>query len=208
MLRAKIWRWVFRKSATYIEHYVRELPFFFSSYHDCNITTRITEQWRQENSTDLMVIQSSKWKKNNKLSSLIKNTFRNATTGTSEVRAQKFHTDDVTLPRSRLCFWLCRNGNLLQPIRSTTQTYVVTRHQYGISALVLQTSVCWETSGGFKKLWLFSQVTNFPEKWFSAHLCLRAVGEWELNVYGWFRVWNLSQSLELLIKHETEIHIH
>ena len=106
MLRAKIWRWVFRKSATYIEHYVRELPFFFSSYHDCNITTRITEQWRQENSTDLIVIHSSKWKKNNKLSSLIKNTFRNATTGTSEVRAQKFHTDDVTLPRSKLCFWL------------------------------------------------------------------------------------------------------
>lgn len=32
------------KSATYIENYVSELSFFFSSYHDCDITTRITEQ--------------------------------------------------------------------------------------------------------------------------------------------------------------------
>ena len=36
--------------------------------------------------------------------------------------------------------WLCRLWNLLQPIRSTTQIWVVTRHQYGISALVSQTS--------------------------------------------------------------------
>ena len=32
--------------------------------------------------------------------------------------------------------WSCREGNLLQPIRSTTQILVVTRHQYGISPLV------------------------------------------------------------------------
>ena len=36
--------------------------------------------------------------------------------------------------------WSCRAGNLLQPIRSITQIWVVTRHQYGISALVSQTS--------------------------------------------------------------------
>ena len=33
--------------------------------------------------------------------------------------------------------WSCRAGNLLQPIRSTVQIWVVTRQQYGISALVL-----------------------------------------------------------------------
>ena len=36
--------------------------------------------------------------------------------------------------------WSCRVGNLIQPIRSTTQIWVVTRHQYGISVLVSQTS--------------------------------------------------------------------
>ena len=36
--------------------------------------------------------------------------------------------------------WSWRLGNLIQPIRSTTQIWVVTRHQYGISALVSQTS--------------------------------------------------------------------
>ena len=43
--------------------------------------------------------------------------------------------------------WLCRVGNLFQPIRSTTQIWLVTRHQYGISALVSQTSFGGETSG-------------------------------------------------------------
>ena len=36
--------------------------------------------------------------------------------------------------------WSCRVGNLIQPIRSTAQIRVLTRHQYGISALVSQTS--------------------------------------------------------------------
>ena len=36
--------------------------------------------------------------------------------------------------------WLCCVGNLIQPIRGTTQIRVVSRHQYGISALVSQTS--------------------------------------------------------------------
>ena len=34
--------------------------------------------------------------------------------------------------------WLCHVGYLLQPINSTTQTRVVTCHQYGISALISQ----------------------------------------------------------------------
>ena len=51
----------------------------------------------------------------------------------------------------------CCVGNLIQPIRSTTQIRVVTRHQYGISALVSETSFRGETSGGIPKCRLFSQ---------------------------------------------------
>ena len=40
--------------------------------------------------------------------------------------------------------WSCRVGNLLQPIRSTTQIWVVTRRQYGIHRLFLtQNVVCF-----------------------------------------------------------------
>ena len=55
--------------------------------------------------------------------------------------------------------WLCNVGNLLRPIRSTFQIWVVTRHQYGISALISQTSFRGETSGGDSKCGLFSQAT-------------------------------------------------
>ena len=52
---------------------------------------------------------------------------------TSEKRVQKFHTDD---------WW-----NLLHPIRSTTQIWVVMCHQYAISLLVSQTSFHRKTVG-------------------------------------------------------------
>ena len=55
--------------------------------------------------------------------------------------------------------WSCRVGNLIQPIRGTTQIWVVTRHQYGISALVSQTSFGGETSGSVAKCRLFPQPT-------------------------------------------------
>ena len=55
--------------------------------------------------------------------------------------------------------WSCRVGNLIQPIRRTTQIWVVTRHQYGISALVSQTSFGGETSDSVAKCRLFSQAT-------------------------------------------------
>ena len=60
---------------------------------------------------------------------------------TSEKRAQKFHTDDVSLPRSRYSAfdWLKKILHAARPIRSTSQVWVVTRHQNGISALVSQT---------------------------------------------------------------------
>jgi len=50
------------------------------------------------------------------------------------------------------CWW-----NLLQPIRSTTQIWVVMHHQYGISVLVSQTAFHRETFGGVAKCRLFSQ---------------------------------------------------
>ena len=46
---------------------------------------------------------------------------------------------------------------MLQPIISTTQIWVVTRNQYGISALVSQMSFQGETSGAVAKCLLFSQ---------------------------------------------------
>ena len=48
--------------------------------------------------------------------------------------------------------WLKQISHAARPIRSSTQIWVVTRHQYGISALVSQTSFRRETSGGVAKL--------------------------------------------------------
>ena len=56
--------------------------------------------------------------------------------------------------------WPCHVRNLIQPIRSTTQIWVVTRHRYGISALVSQTSFGGETSASVAKCRLFSQATT------------------------------------------------
>ena len=44
--------------------------------------------------------------------------------------------------------WSCREGIFLQPIRSTTQIWIVIRHQYGISAHAPPSSFRGETSGG------------------------------------------------------------
>ena len=41
--------------------------------------------------------------------------------------------------------WPYHQGNLIQPIRNNTQIWVVTCHQYGISALISQTSFRRET---------------------------------------------------------------
>ena len=51
-------------------------------------------------------------------------------------------------------------GNLFQPIRSTTQIWVVTRHQCGISVLVSQISFGRETRGSIDKCRLFSQANS------------------------------------------------
>ena len=52
--------------------------------------------------------------------------------------------------------WLKQIFFATRPIRSTTQIWVVTRHQYGISALVSQTSFRGETSGSVPNCRLFS----------------------------------------------------
>ena len=46
-----------------------------------------------------------------------------------------------------------------RPIRSTSYIWVVTRHQYGITALVSQISFGGETVGGVAKCRLFSQAS-------------------------------------------------
>ena len=60
--------------------------------------------------------------------------------------------------------WSCRVGNLIQPIRSTSQIWVVTRHQYGIAALVSKGSFGGKTSCSVAKCRLFSQATLIPTK--------------------------------------------
>ena len=61
-------------------------------------------------------------------------------------------------------------GNLLQPIRSTSQIWVVTRHQYGISAPISKTLFRGETTGGggtgggsVAKCLLYSQARGLHE---------------------------------------------
>ena len=50
--------------------------------------------------------------------------------------------------------WSYRVGNLIQPIRSTTQIWVMTRYQYGISVLVSQMSFGGWGRGGPVIAWL------------------------------------------------------
>ena len=56
--------------------------------------------------------------------------------------------------------WMNQISHEAPKIWSTTQIWVLRRHQYGISALVSQTSFRWETSGGVAKCPLFSQVIS------------------------------------------------
>ena len=67
--------------------------------------------------------------------------------------------------------WLNQISHMARPIiRSTTQIWVVRRHQYGISALVSHTSFGGETNGSVTKCQLFSQAI-FSKK----EKCLMAI---------------------------------
>ena len=87
-------------------------------------------------------------------------TFADATTGfPAKWRLRNERRNSIMMTRhypdqGSACDWSCRVGNLIQLIRSTTQ--ICTRHQYGISALVCQTSFGGETSGSVAKCRLFS----------------------------------------------------
>ena len=48
--------------------------------------------------------------------------------------------------------WLKQISRAARSIESTTQIFVVKRHQYGISAHVSQTSFRWKTSGGLGRV--------------------------------------------------------
>ena len=63
--------------------------------------------------------------------------------------------------------WLNQISHAARPIRSTTQIWVVTRNQYGISAFVSQTSFGRETSGSIIKCQLFSQASLAPTIWWT-----------------------------------------
>ena len=59
----------------------------------------------------------------------------------SEKRLEKFHTDDVHYPDLGCALdWLNQISLAARPVRSTLQILVVTRHQYGFSVVVAQTS--------------------------------------------------------------------
>ena len=92
--------------------------------------------------------------------------------------------------------WLCHVGNLIQPIRSTTQIWAATRHQYGISALVSQTSFGLKTSGSFAKCRLFSEATK------SVSIYPRSASvAWQPKVFLWRKV-GLSYKGDPIIRKE------
>ena len=66
-------------------------------------------------------------------------------------------------PRNDASDWSCPWETLLQPIRNTTQLWVVTRHQYGISALVpaSRKSRLFSRLKGFEKYFSFTFFTGF-----------------------------------------------
>ena len=57
------------------------------------------------------------------------------------------------------CDWMKQILLAVRQMKSATQIWVVTRHQYGISKLVPQTSFRGKASGGVAKCRMFSQPT-------------------------------------------------
>ena len=79
---------------------------------------------------------------------------------TSEQRLQKLHTIDVHYPDlGNAPDWLKQISLVTRPIRSTTQIWVVTRNQYGISANGAQTSFGGKTCGRVVKCRLFLRLS-------------------------------------------------
>ena len=53
--------------------------------------------------------------------------------------------------------WLKQISLVAQPIRSTTEIWIVMCHQYVISSLVSYISIHGQTSDGIAECWLFSR---------------------------------------------------
>ena len=92
--------------------------------------------------------------------------------------------------------WLKHICHAARPIRRTTQNWLVTGHQYGISVLVSQTSFRGETSGSAVKCRLLSQVKTtrvdigrFP---LSPKFRILVRNQIELTTSVWFdrNIWN------------------
>ena len=77
---------------------------------------------------------------------------------------ENLHVDTVA---SRVNFGKKKKGKAKVILKS--EIWVVTHHQYGISALVVQTSFHMETRGGVAKCWLFSQA-RFIGAWFNTKI--------------------------------------
>ena len=76
---------------------------------------------------------------------------------TCEQQLKRFHTDDIHYSDLGIApDWLKQISLATGPIRSITQNQVVTQHQYGISAVIAQTSLCRKTGSGVAKCLLFS----------------------------------------------------
>ena len=92
-------------------------------------------------------------------------TFRDATTGfPAKLRLRNEHRNSILMTPHYLDIssafdWLKQISHAARPIRNTTQIWVVTRHQHGISAFISRTSFRGETSGGIAKCRLFSPAT-------------------------------------------------
>ena len=102
------------------------------------------------------VLRKARARRDYKLSSLGK-IFLNTRKAISRLRKQRHFTKN----QGSASDWLNHISRAAGPIRSTTQNWLVTRHQYGISALVSHTSIRGETVGGVAKSRLFSQVKKF-----------------------------------------------
>ena len=107
--------------------------------------------------------------------------FDNATTGfLAKWRLRNERRNSILMTRhyphlGSASDWSCQVGNLIQPIRRTTQIWVMMPHQYGISALVYKTSFGGETSGSVTKWLLFSQAISMST--YSKWICLFP-GDW------------------------------
>ena len=111
---------------------------------------------------------------------------------------QKFHTDDMSIPRSGSAFWLVEAN--FQTIRPTTQIWVVKGHQYGIFVPRLHFAgkpvVAWWLmsavfSGCYKKGWKWLHQCIFnsqpPSFLCTVEPCLMATSvTWSPRYYGHF----------------------